>query len=298
MERFFWKIPGSFFEITVMPLLYGKPAADKILSETRGRIEMAHIVPGLAVILVGDDASSHLYVCLKEKAAEEAGIRFEKHSFPETISPSEIIKAIDELNRRDDIHGIIVQLPLPRGFPTDEIIAAIAPQKDADGFHQETVKRFFLGEYDACPVFPRAMIALLRLRKGYSVGEKGLVIANSPLLWKVLAQALVLEGLQAEYILSTERPEMIAAKTKEARVILTACGIPDLITGAMISENAIVIDGGISQRAGKVVGDAERASVEKKARFLSPVPGGVGPVTVATLLARVTELALAVRKEK
>lgn len=275
-----------------MALLYGKPVADEILAETRGRIMAAHIVPGLAAILIGDDASSHLYVSLKEKAAQEIGIHFEKHLFPETVSCGEILQRIGELNGQNDIHGIIVQLPLPSGFPTDEIIAAIDPAKDADGFHQETVRRFLLGEYDACPVFPRAMIMLLRLGKGYYVGEKGLVIANSPLLGKVLAQALLFEGLRTDYVLSTENPQALAAKTREARVILTACGIPDLITGAMISNDTIVIDGGISNRNGKVVGDVERASVEKKARFLSPVPGGVGPVTVATLLARVTDAAL------
>lgn len=275
-----------------MPLLYGKPVADKILAETKGRIQKSGIAPGLAVILIGDDASSHLYVNLKEKAAQEIGIHFEKHFFPETISCGEIFKRIEELNRRDDIHGIIVQLPLPLGFPTDEIIAAIDPKKDTDGFHQETVMRFLLGEHDACPVFPRAMIELLRLGKGYYLGEKGLVIANSELLGKVMVRALLLEGLQAEYILSNEKSETILAKTRDARVILTACGIPDLITGAMISEDVIVIDGGISYRDRKVVGDVERVSVEKKARFLSPVPGGVGPVTVATLLARVTDAAL------
>lgn len=281
-----------------MALLYGKPVADEVLAETRARIMAAHIVPGLAVILIGDDSSSRLYVSLKEKAAQEIGIHFEKHSFPQTVSPREIFQRIAELNGRPDIHGIIVQLPLPPGFPTDEIIEHIAPHKDADGFHRETVKRFLLGQYDACPVFPRAMVALLRLGKGYHAGEKGLVIANSPLLGKVLAQALLLEGLQAEYILSSEKPEIFSAKTKEARVILTACGIPDLITGAMISEGAIVIDGGISQQDGRVVGDVDRESVETKACFLTPVPGGVGPVTVAMLLARVTELALFPRKKK
>jgi methylenetetrahydrofolate dehydrogenase (NADP+)/methenyltetrahydrofolate cyclohydrolase len=281
-----------------MAFLYGKLVADEVLAETRARIMAAHIVPGLAAILIGDDPSSHLYVSLKEKAAEEIGIHFEKYHFPETVSCREILRRIEELNGRRDIHGIIVQLPLPSGFPTDEIIAAIDPMKDADGFHRETVRRFLLGEYDACPVFPRAMVALLRLGKGYHAGEKGLVIANSPLLGKVLAQALLFEGLRAEYVLSTEKLETIAAKTKAARVILTACGIPDLITGAMISADAIVIDGGISQRGGKIVGDAQRTSVEKKARFLSPVPGGVGPVTVATLLARVTELALSSHAEK
>lgn len=275
-----------------MALIYGKPVADKILAETKARIEAAHITPGLAVILVGDDGPSHLYVNLKEKAAQSVGIHFEKYIFPKTAGNEEIFKKIEELNRRSDIHGIIVQLPLPKEFLTDEIIARIDPRKDTDGFHPETVRRFLAGESNECPVFPRAMIEVLRSGQYNYIGEKGLVLANSELLGKVLTQALANEGLQAEYVLSKETPEIISAKTKEARVIFTACGIPNLITGEMISENVIVIDGGISHLSGKVVGDAERASVEKKARYLSPVPGGVGPVTVATLLARVAEQAL------
>jgi methylenetetrahydrofolate dehydrogenase (NADP+) / methenyltetrahydrofolate cyclohydrolase len=276
-----------------MALLYGKPVADKLLAETKARIEAAHIIPGLAVILVGDDAPSHIYVNLKEKAAQSVGIHFEKYIFPKTIANEEIFKCIGELNLRSDIHGIVVQLPLPTGFPTDEIIARIDPRKDMDGFHPETVKKFLAGELSECPVFPRAMIELLRSEQNNYNGDKGLVLANSELLGKVLARALINEGLQAKYILSKEKSEIISEKTKEARVILTACGIPNLIMGEMISEDIIVIDGGISHHDGKVVGDAERASVEKKARFLSPVPGGVGPVTVATLLARVTERAVA-----
>jgi methylenetetrahydrofolate dehydrogenase (NADP+) / methenyltetrahydrofolate cyclohydrolase len=275
-----------------MTLLYGKPVADQILAETKARIAAEHTVPGLAAILIGSDAPSRLYVDLKEKAAQSTGIHFEKYNFPKTAAREEIFRCIEMLNAREDIHGIIVQLPLPAGFPTDEIIARIDPRKDTDGFHPETLKQFLAGEYNLCPVFPRAMMALLRSGPDRYVGEKGLVLANSELLGKVLAQALIGEGLQAEYVLSQEKSEMIAVKTKETRVILTACGIPNLITGSMISENAVVIDGGISHRDGKVVGDAERASVEKKVRFLSPVPGGVGPVTVATLLARVTEAAL------
>lgn len=275
-----------------MALLYGKPVADQILAETKARIQTAGIVPGLAAILVGDDASSHLYVSLKEKAAGEIGMHFEKHLFAETVAASEILAAIAGLNERSDIHGIIVQMPLPAGFAPDEIIAAITSQKDADGFQEATVKKFLEGDGAACPVFPRAMIALLRYGKGYFIGDTGLALVNSDLLGKVLVEALLLEGLQAEYVLSSEQPEIIAEKVKKSHVILTACGIPGLITGEMIAAEAIVIDGGISRQDGKVAGDAERVSVETKARVLTPVPGGVGPVTVATLLARVTDAAL------
>lgn len=275
-----------------MALLYGKPIADKILFETKNRIAVSGITPGLAVILVGDDASSHLYVSLKEKAAENIGIHFEKFLFPVETEIVEVMNCIDTLNKRNDIHGIIVQLPLPDERNTDAIIAHIDPNKDTDGFHPETLKWFLAGDKDACPVFPRAVLSLIRAAMGYRFGDRAVVIANSSLLGEVMTQALTLEGLQAEYILGSESREDIALKTKEARIVVTACGRANFITGDMIAENSIVIDGGISHIDDKIVGDADRLTVENKAKFLSPVSGGVGPVTVATLLARVTDAAL------
>lgn len=276
----------------IMALLFGKPVADKILADTKERIRVAGIMPSLAVILIGDDAPSHLYVDLKEKAAQAIGIHFEKYFFSKNISFQKIFERITELNNRNDIHGIIVQLPLPPGFPTDEIIAHIDPSKDTDGFHPETLTHFLLGQHDACPVFSRAVIELLRETKQTFHGEKGLVLANSELLGKVMAQALTLEGLTSEYVLSSEKKELIVEKIKMARVIVTACGVANFITGEMLSPETIVIDGGIAHTDGVVVGDVERESVENKIAFLSPVPGGVGPVTVASLLARVTDAAL------
>ena len=275
-----------------MELLYGKPVAEKILAEVKTRIRESGITPGLSVVLIGDDAASRLYVGLKEKAAKLVGIRFEKFLLPASVTISEIFRCIDELNGRSDIHGIIVQLPLPLGLPTDEIIAHIDPDKDTDGFHEETLQRFLQGEHAACPVFPRAVVELVRESGTSFTGEKGLVLANSELLGKVMTQAIMLEGLQSEYALSSDSKEKIISKAKKARVVVTACGIPNFITGAMLAEDAIVIDGGISTVGGKVVGDVERESVVAKAAFLSPVPGGVGPVTVATLLDRVTDAAL------
>jgi len=275
-----------------MPLIYGKPIADTILSETRRKIVLSGIVPGLAVILVGDDASSHLYVSLKEKAAKNIGIHFEKFLFSGDADVYSVKKCIDELNVREDIHGIIVQLPLPAGFDTDEIITRIDPKKDTDGFHKETVHDFLQGKKESCPVFPRAILSLLQSTGGYHIGEKAIVIANSSLMGEVMVQTLLLEGLQSEYILSSESAENIAIKTKEARIVVTACGKANFITGDMVQENSIVIDGGISHIDNKIVGDADRATVEDKAKILSPVSGGVGPVTVATLLARVTDASL------
>ena len=275
-----------------MELLYGKPVAEKILSVTKERIKQSGITPGLAVILVGDDIPSHKYVELKKEAALGLGIYFEKHFFPERASSQDIFDRIEELNHREDIHGIIVQLPLPSGFPTDEIILRIDPLKDTDGFHPETIKQFLAGEKGACPVFPRALMALLNETKQELHGEMGLVITNSELMGQVLSQALRLDGLESNYLFSSVAKEALILEAKKARVIVTACGILKLITGEMVREDAIILDGGMVYINGRVAGDVDRESVETKAAFLSPVPGGVGPVTVATLLARVTDAAM------
>lgn len=274
-----------------MMFLYGKPVADKILAETKSRIQQTGIVPGLAVILVGDDASSRLYVGLKEKTAGDIGVHFEKYIFDTGAREEDILVRIEDLNGRRDIHGIIVQLPLPSGYATDRIIARIDPRKDADGFHQETVKQFLSGKSEACPVFPLAMMELLRSSQAYQRGEKACVIAQSDLMGKVMTQALMLEGLLGEYVLYTDSAEKISEKLRGARVIITAVGVAHCITGAMVSDGAIIIDGGISHLAGKVAGDVESSSVAEKADWLSPVPGGVGPLTIACLLKRTAFLA-------
>lgn len=275
-----------------MALLSGTLIAKRILSGIKERISRAAVVPGLAVVLVGDYLESHKYVGLKEERAKEVGIRFEKFLFPASVHYSEVMSCIEALNSRDDIHGIIVQLPLPEGFPTDEIIECIDPKKDTDGFHRETLKRFLLGDAAACPVFPRAIVELIRETRTVFHGEKGVAVVNSELMGKVLAFALSLEGLASEYVLRSEGQEAITLKTKDAKVVVTACGIPDLLTADMLAPDAIVIDGGNVHVNDKVQGDAKRSEVENHVAFLSPVPGGVGPVTVATLLARVTDAAL------
>lgn len=278
-----------------MALLSGKLIAERLLASTRERIAASGIVPGLAVVLVGDYIESHKYVALKEERAREVGIRFEKFLFPQTVGHEALIEAIDGLNKRPDIHGIIVQLPLPAGLPTDEIIAHIDPKKDTDGFHPETLKHFLLGDAAACPVFPRAIVELIRETGVRFHGEPGVALVNSPLMGKILSFALALEGLAGEYILSSAGRETIADKTKTARVVVTACGIPDLLTADMLAPEAIVIDGGNVHVNDKVRGDVDREAVAAKVAFLSPVPGGVGPVTVATLLSRVTDAALTVK---
>lgn len=274
-----------------MLLLSGKILADQILADLQQRLSEASIRPGLAAILVGDYIESHKYVSLKEERAKEVGIHFEKYLFPASATPETLVKTLETLNERSDIHGILVQLPLPKGLPTDDIIHVLDPRKDVDGFHSATLRRFLEGDCESYPVFPRAIIELIRATGVPLKGEQGIVIVNSDLLGTILQTALRLEGLQAEYILSTAPKELIAKKTTSAKVVVTACGIPNLLTAAMLRADAIVIDGGNVHVDGKVRGDVERETVEGKVAWLSPVPGGVGPVTIALLLKRTLELA-------
>lgn len=273
-------------------LLRGSAVAGKILKKVADKIHTSGIAPGLAVILVGDDIPSHKYVRLKEERAWAVGIHFEKFLFPSTVSLETLRTTLRDLNERSDIHGIIIQLPLPVGFPTDELVTLIDPKKDTDGFHEETLRHFLAGDVQSCPVFPRAIVELIRETGKTFHGERAVAIVNSDLMGRVMAFALALEGLESEYVKSDVDRTMLAEKTLSAKVVVTACGIPDLVTSEMLSSDAIVIDGGNVFVDEKVRGDIRQSDVEQKVAWLSPVPGGVGPVTVATLLSRVADAAI------
>ncbi len=279
-------------------LLLGKPVAEKILSETKEKIKALGIVPGLAVVLVGDDPASRIYVGIKEMRAREIGMRFELRTFDKTAPESEITDHIHELNGRDDIHGIIVQLPLPVGFDADRIIAAIDPGKDADGFltaeknvtssHGREKRLHFV------PVFPEAMIELAKSSGEALAGKTGIVLANSERFGEVMTDALVREGMTAQCILARDY-DVNRSMLMTADVVFTAIGRPEGIPRYLFRQGAVVIDGGISKKDDKVVGDVEGVGSDTDIS-LSPVPGGVGPVTVACLLRRVVDLALEKKK--
>lgn len=264
--------------------------AEKIHAEIKERAGKLRIRPGLAVVLVGNDPASHLYVSLKERSALEDGLHFEKHVFAETASEEEVIRVIETLNQNAAVQGIIVQLPLPQGFDADRIIATIDLKKDADGFHQGNVERFLQGEQDKIPVFPEALLELLKSSQEKLRGKTAVIIANSGYFGEVMKKACADQGLETEVVLSTE----LAHKTEVVRsadVVLTACGVPGSIDGECIALGAILIDGGIAKQDGRVVGDVNAEQVALQANYLSPVPGGVGPVTIACLLRKVVALA-------
>lgn len=277
-------------------LLSGNTVAKSILNATKLRIQESGIQPGIGVILVGSDAASHLYVGIKEKRAKELGIYFEKKVFPADSSQEEIQSAITAMNKNEKLQGIIVQIPLPDHLDTEGIIATIDPEKDTDGFHPRTIEKFLAGDADRLPVFPRAMLELARAggaRSQFTEQKQALAIVNSDLMGRVLQRALTQEGFSAQYVFGSEK-EKITELEPEQSVILTAVGNPGIISAESAQMGAVLIDGGIFyDEAGNVVGDVRRDDgVYRQDVWVTPVPGGVGPVTVAVLLARVTEAAL------
>lgn len=268
-----------------MELLYGRPVADAILNTVREGIVRTGVIPGLAVVLAGNDPASHLYVRLKEKAAEEIGMHFEKYVFAETDPEEMILKKLGELNVAEHIHGIIIQVPLPEGFDTDRIIRAIDPGKDADGFHPKTVEKFLSGDISMIPVFPDALLELAKSSGRGLSGLLGVTVVNSEYFGSVMLQAMKNSGIIGRIVMASEFTDG-DAPMNDADIIFSACGIPRMIQTHHVKEGAILIDGGIAKQDEKILGDVDRESIDSKASFLSPVPGGVGPVTIACLLRR------------
>lgn len=269
-----------------MNLLYGKTLADEILANLKNAILKQEKKPSLAVVLVGNDKASQIYVKLKEKAAKEIGVEFFKYLMAETEDQEEILNLIDFLNKDEEINGIIVQLPLPVGFETEKIITTIDPQKDIDGFQKENAKKFLKGEAILWPVFPLAIIRLIEQSKENLINKKAIVIANSAEFGKIMSAALQQKKIKASYILAKD-VSFNFEKIKTSDIVVSAVGSPGLIKGEMLKKGAIVIDGGIEKVGKKVLGDVNFASTENNSGFLTPVPGGVGPMTIACLLENV-----------
>ena len=280
-----------------MKLLYGKSVAEKILSRLKRDISKRAAKPGLAVILVGNDKASHLYVSLKEKTAAEIGINFFRHDLLEDVSEDELISIINDLNADKKVHGIIVQLPLPEKFDTEKIISAINPTKDADGFHIKNTQIFLEGKEGVWPVFPRAIMRLIESAEKDLSEKKALVISNSHEFGSIMCASLKKYGLISKYILAGEMSSHLG-EIKDADVLVSAVGSPGLLRGEMIKEGAIVIDGGIKKLAERVLGDVDLGSIREKNGYITPVPGGVGPVTIACLLENVYQAFEAQQKEE
>lgn len=272
-----------------MKVINGKKVAEKKLSELKSKIAKLNKNLSLAVILVGNDPSSHLYVKLKEKKARELGIELRKYLFNTETDESEIMTCLNFLNQDDETDAIIVQLPLPKKFDQNKIVNLINPKKDVDGFHSENQKLFLKNKEIVFPVFPLAILTLIKSLNLTFSSKKAIIIGKSDIFDRVMTTALEKEGLESEFIKFNLINKNLK-KIKEADFVISACGIPNLLKGPMFKNNAVIIDGGISKIGKIVIGDVDQKSCKNIDIWVSSVPGGVGPVTIACLLENVYKL--------
>jgi len=265
-----------------MKILDGRKIADNIISDLANNISKLSSKPGLAIVLIGNDLGSHIYVDLKEKAAKEVGINIKKYLLPDDVTEEEVIKLIDDLNKDVKINGILVQFPLPKHLDENRIIQEIDPLKDVDGFHPQNIELLLNGQDCIVPGLAEGIVKLIDDTKVNYQNQKAVIVANSD----VFSQPL-------EYLLKQKRLEVKITKpnesgfdeiVKESDFVIVAIGQPNFIKGDMIKEGAIIIDVGYNRIDNKAVGDADFESVKDKVSWITPVPGGVGPLTVAMLL--------------
>jgi methylenetetrahydrofolate dehydrogenase (NADP+)/methenyltetrahydrofolate cyclohydrolase len=276
-------------------LLDGKAVAQAVRADVARRVETLRatraLVPGLATVLVGDDPASRVYVGTKERACAEVGMR----SFGQRLASSstaELVELVTDLNARPEVHGILVQLPLPEGIDEDAVVQTIAPAKDVDGLTAMNAGRLVAGRPGLRPCTPLGIMRLLAETDCTLRGAEAVVIGRSTLVGKPVA-FLLLEQ-HATVTLCHSRTRDLGAVVGRADVVVAAVGRPELVRGAWIKEGAIVIDVGINRTAaGALVGDVEFAAARERASWITPVPGGVGPMTVAMLLANTAAAASA-----
>jgi methylenetetrahydrofolate dehydrogenase (NADP+) / methenyltetrahydrofolate cyclohydrolase len=263
-----------------------KPAVDALVA--RGAR------PGLAAIVVGDDPASRVYLRNKVRACEEAGVRSELHELPVGVGEKAIVDRVAALNGNARVHGILVQLPLPHGVDAERVLRAVSPHKDVDGFHADNLGLLLRGTPRFVPCTPAGVMRLLERAAVPLAGRHAVVIGRSSIVGKPLA--LLLLQRDATVTICHSRTSDLAALARAADVLVVAAGRPRLVDAGMVKPGACVVDVGIHRgEDGKLIGDVDTASVAQSAGWITPVPGGVGPMTVAMLIAntvRATELAL------
>ncbi|MEC4202093.1 MULTISPECIES: bifunctional methylenetetrahydrofolate dehydrogenase/methenyltetrahydrofolate cyclohydrolase FolD [Bacillus] len=240
------------------------------------------VTPGLAVILIGDDPASLSYVRGKKKAAEAMGIRFQLDHFDASFSEQELLEVIDQYNQNNDFHGILVQLPLPDHISEQAVIERISPDKDVDGFHPLNVGKMLLGEDTFLPCTPAGIVELLKKTAIDLSGKEVVVVGRSNIVGKPVGQLLLNENATVTYCHS--RTADITAHTKKADILIVAVGKANFIKADQMKEGAVVIDVGVNRLDnGKLVGDVDFEEAKEKASYITPVPGGVGPMTITML---------------
>ncbi len=254
------------------------------LAEKTRAFETAHgTVPGLAVIIVGEDPASRVYVRNKHKACAEVGFYSEVHELPADSTQEQIIALIDKLNEQENIHGILVQLPLPKHLDEQTILLRIKPEKDVDAFHPYNVGKIMIGDYNVLPCTPAGVMQLLSRSGVSAAGKHCVVIGRSNIVGKPMAM-LLLHDNGTVTICHSRTPDL-KAQTLQADILVAAVGRPGFVTADMVKPGAVVIDVGINRNAeGKLCGDVDFDAVSEVASMITPVPGGVGPMTITMLL--------------
>lgn len=255
----------------------------EIKDNTQALIAKTGITPGLAVIIVGEDPASQVYVRNKRRACEEVGFYSEAYELPAETTQAELETLLDKLNADPRIHGILVQLPLPSHLNENAVLLRIDPKKDVDAFHPYNVGRIMIGDYAFLPCTPAGVMELLRRTGIDCAGKSCVVVGRSNIVGK--PQAMLLLQANGTVTVCHSRTKDLAAITREADILVVAIGRADFITGDMVKEGAVVIDVGMNRRPdGKLTGDVDFATVAPKASHITPVPGGVGPMTITMLM--------------
>ena len=274
-----------------MILIDGKKAAAELREELRQEVvelkTKYNKVPGLTVILIGDMAPSQIYVRNKEKSANEVGLKSEVIRYPEAVEEKTVLDKIEELNKDENISGILVQLPLPKHIDKQKVIETILPGKDVDGFHPMNVGNLSSGYESSVPCTPLGCYLMIKKIEPNLSGKKAVMIGRSNLNGKPMAQLLLKENCTVT--ITHSKTKDLKAECLEADIIVAAVGIPELVKADWVKKDAIVIDVGINKTDKGIVGDVAFEEVSKVAKALTPVPGGVGPMTIACLLKNTIE---------
>lgn len=264
----------------------GKAISAKVREEVAGEVAALKdqgIQPGLAVVIVGDDAASRIYVNNKKKACEAVGIYSEEYALPGDTTQEELLALIDELNRKPEINGILVQSPLPKGLDEAAVVEKIDPKKDVDAFHAYNVGKIMQGQYTFLPCTPAGVIELIRSTGVDICGKQCVVIGRSNIVGKPMAMLLLHEN--GTVTICHSRTENLGEICQGADILVSAVGKAHFVRGSMVKPGAVVIDVGMNRdENGKLCGDVEFSEAEPKAGFITPVPGGVGPMTIAMLM--------------
>jgi methylenetetrahydrofolate dehydrogenase (NADP+)/methenyltetrahydrofolate cyclohydrolase len=272
-------------------LIDGKVISKAVKEDVRGRVEALiskGIRPGLATVLVGEDPSSHVYVRNKQRTCEELGMYTVGHNLPATTSQSDLLALIKRLNDDPAIHGILVQLPLPKPLRSEPILNAMSPDKDVDGLHPFNMGKLLMGEPRFVPCTPAGMMAMLDYHKLPIEGKTAVVVGRSNLVGK--PAALLLLHRHATVTVCHSKTPNLAEVCRRADILVAAIGKAHFITADMVKDGAVVIDVGINRLPdGKLVGDVDSAAVASKASWITPVPGGVGPMTIAMLMSNTVQ---------